>query len=94
MNVYNRCSGKTKCMYFMIKDEKCFEKYMAIWEKVSNIMKKVNSELMYNKSHLKAEKRCNTKESFHCYQIPVTLFDSVYGKDENYYPKVFFKIYS
>ena len=37
---------KTKYMYFMIKDENFFDKYMAIWKKVSNIIiKKINSEI-------------------------------------------------
>ena len=40
------------------------DKYMTIWEKVGNVTKKINSELIYNKKYLKAEKRFNTKESF------------------------------
>ena len=52
MSIYKRYSDKTKCMYFMIKDEKIFDKYVTIWEKVSNIIKK-NSELIYNKEYLK-----------------------------------------
>ena len=65
MSIYKRYSDKTKCMYFMIRDENFFDKYMTIWEKLSNIIKKtLNSELMYNKEYLKAEKRFNTKESF------------------------------
>ena len=40
------------------------DKYMTIWGKVSNITKKINSELIYNKKYLTAEKRFNTKESF------------------------------
>ena len=36
------------------------------------------------------KKKFNTKESFHCFYIPVILIDSVYRKDENSYPKVFF----
>ena len=39
MSIYKRCSDKTKCMYFMIKDEKK-DKYMTIWEEVSNITKR------------------------------------------------------
>ena len=35
-----RYSDKTKCMDFMIKDKKNFDKYMKIWETVSNIIKK------------------------------------------------------
>ena len=30
MSIYKRYSGKTKCMYFMIKDENIFDKYMTI----------------------------------------------------------------
>ena len=34
-------------MYFFIKDEKFFDKFMTIWEKVSNIIiKKIKSELI------------------------------------------------
>ena len=29
-------------MYFIIKEEKAFDKYNEIWEKVSNIIKKIN----------------------------------------------------
>ena len=48
MSVSKRYSDKTKCMYFMIKDEIFFDKYMKICEKVSNIIKQINSELIYN----------------------------------------------
>ena len=36
--------------------EKNVDKCMAIWGKVSNIIKNINSELMYNKKYLKAGK--------------------------------------
>ena len=37
---------------------------MTIWEKVSKmITKRFNSQLIYNKKYLKAEKRFNTKIS-------------------------------
>ena len=64
MSIDRRYSDKTKCMYFMTKDEKNFDKYRAVWEKVSNIIKKTfNSELIYNnKKYLQAEKSFNTKE--------------------------------
>ena len=42
MSIYKRYFDKTKCMYFMIKDGNIFDKYMKIWEKVSNIIKKEN----------------------------------------------------
>ena len=48
---------RIELMYFMIKYEIFFDKYMTIWEKVSNTIKrKFNSELIYNKKYLKAEK--------------------------------------
>ena len=62
---------------------------MTIWEKVSNMIKNNNRELIYNEKYLKAEKSLNTKESFQCFYIPVILFDSVGRTDGNYYPKVF-----
>ena len=40
MSIYKRYSDRTRCMYFMIKDEILFDKYMTIWEKVSNIIKR------------------------------------------------------
>ena len=30
---------KNNCMYFMIKEEKSFDKYNEIWQKVSSIIK-------------------------------------------------------
>ena len=38
MSIYERYFDKTKCMYFTIKDEKLFDKYMKITEKVSNMI--------------------------------------------------------
>ena len=40
MSIYKRNSYKTRSMYFLIKDEKCLQKYNEICEKVSNIIKK------------------------------------------------------
>ena len=65
MSIYKRYFDKTKGMYFMIKDEKIFDKNK----------KKNYSELIYNKKYLKAEKKFNTKESFLCFYIPVLLVD-------------------
>ena len=72
----------------MINNRKVFDKFNEIW-KVSNFIKKINSELVYNKKYIKRENKINTKESLQCFYIPVMLIDSVYRKDENYYPKVF-----
>ena len=41
MSIYKRYSDKTKCMYFIINHEDFFDKHITIWEKVSNIIKKV-----------------------------------------------------
>ena len=38
MIIYSRYSYMNKCMYFMIKDENIFDKYVIILEKVSNII--------------------------------------------------------
>ena len=65
MSTYKRYSDKTRYLYFMIEDKKSFDKYMTIWEKVSNIIKtNFNSEPVYNKFYLKTEKRFNTEKSF------------------------------
>ena len=40
ISIYKRYSDKTKCIYFMIKDEKYFDKYRKILGKVSIIIKK------------------------------------------------------
>ena len=39
MRIYKRYSDKSKCMYFMIKDEEKVVKYLIILQIVSNIMK-------------------------------------------------------
>ena len=57
----------TECIYFMIKEENVFDKYMEILEKVSNIIKKSNSELIYSKKYLITKKTFNAKESFQCF---------------------------
>ena len=38
---YRKYSDQTKYMYFMIEDENFFDKYMTIWEKVTNIKKQI-----------------------------------------------------
>ena len=45
MSIYGRDCDKTKCMYFLIKDENIFDKYSEIQEKVSNIIKKLIENL-------------------------------------------------
>ena len=103
MSAYRKDFGKTKCMFFFIKDEKLLEKYNEIWKKVSNIIKKeFDSKPVYNEKYIKTKiKSCNEKlnTNFHNNEIPkegsqciclsVILIDSVYKKDKNYYPQVF-----
>ena len=49
LNAYRMHLDETECMYFMIKEEKVFDKYMEIWGKVSNIIKKHNSFFIQQK---------------------------------------------
>ena len=49
MSIYKRYSDKTKCIDFVMKVEKVFDKYLKIYEEVSIIIKEINSELVYNK---------------------------------------------
>ena len=61
MSIYKRYLDKTKCMYFMIKDEKNFKKNVKTTEKASSLIKsKFNSAFLYNKRYL------NTKENVLC----------------------------
>ena len=58
----------TKCVYLMIKEEKAFDKYMEIWEKVHNIIKiKINSELIYSKKYLIVKKHSTQKKVFYVF---------------------------
>ena len=81
---------------FFIKDEKLFEKYNKIWEKVSNIIRKeFDSKPVYNEKYLKTKiksynGKINTnfhnnkipKEGSQCICLSVMLIDSVYRKDK------------
>ena len=55
-NAYRIDLDETECMSFLMKDKAFLEIYNEIWEKVSNKIKKINCELIYNKKYLKAEK--------------------------------------
>ena len=48
---------ETECMHFMIKEGKVFQKCMEIWGEVINLIKKFNSELMYSKKQVIANKK-------------------------------------
>ena len=54
LSTCRRDFDKTKCMSFLIKDEKLFEKHNEMWEKVSNIIKKeFDSKPVWNEKYLK-----------------------------------------
>ena len=59
----------------LMKDKEFLEQYNEIWDKVTDItIKKIYNELIYNKKHLRAEKKsCNenidTKECSQCIQF-------------------------
>ena len=58
---YKRYSHKSQPMYFMMKCKKIFDKYMIVWENVSNIIKKINGQLLYNRKYLKTEKKIHKR---------------------------------
>ena len=53
MSSYRIDFDETESTYFMIKEEKFFDKYMKIWEKVTNIIQKlmVNLYIVKNVSN-------------------------------------------
>ena len=56
MSSFRSDFDKTKCVPFLIKDEKLLEKYNKIWKKVSNIIKKeFDSNSVYNEKCIKSE---------------------------------------
>ena len=103
MSAYRRCFDKTKCMFFLIKNEKLLEKYNKICKKVSNIInKEFDSKPVYNEKYLKTKIKSydgKIKTSFHNIKIPkegshcicpsVIMIDSAYRKDRDYYSQVF-----
>ena len=56
MIIYKRNFDENKRIYFLMKEENVFIKYMEILEQVSNIIKsEINTELKYGKKYLKDE---------------------------------------
>ena len=49
MSVYRRYFDKTKCMYFLKKDEYFFVNIMKFGKNLAILLKKINRELIYNK---------------------------------------------
>ena len=84
----------------------CQRNITKFWKKSATLTKKFDSKPVYNGKYLKTKiKSYNGKinTNFHNNKIPqegsqcsclsVMLIDSVYRKDESYYPQVFFKEY-
>ena len=56
MSAYRKNFDKTKCMSFLIKDEKLLKKYNEILKKISNIFKKeFGSKPAYNEKYVKTK---------------------------------------
>ena len=91
MSAHRRDCDKTKCMSFMIKDQKFLEEYNKIWDKVSNIIdEEFDSKPVYN-GKIKKNFHNNKvkKEGSQCLCLSVILIDSVYKKEKDYYHQVF-----
>ena len=72
---------------------------MKITEKVGNIKNKSDNELKKKKEKKKKQKKpkkhthTHTKGAFQCLYALIILTDSIYRKDESYYPIVFLEKY-
>ena len=77
VSVYRIDFDENECLYFMIKEEKVFDKYMEMWDKV-------NSELMCSKKYLTDKQHSTKKKAFYrkVIPVPVLLIDSIYREDE------------
>ena len=69
-------------------------KLMKCGKKSTIASKKFNREPAHNKKYLKTKikfykGKISTKKGAPCMYISIMLIDSVYRKDENYYPQVF-----
>ena len=67
------------------------EKSSKHYQKKEN--KELKREPICNKKYLKAEKN-HYKKGFHCICKRLILIDSVYKKNENYYPRMFLEKYN
>ena len=81
MIIYKTNFDENRCIYFLIKEEKSFIKYMENLEKVRNIIKnKFNSAFIYSKKYLKAGKKQNTKGGIQYLYAPVILIQFIEKK--------------
>ena len=63
MSAYRRDFDKTKCMPFLIKDDKILKKYNEIWEKVTTIIyKEFSGNPVYNEKFIKTKIKVYNKK--------------------------------
>ena len=104
-SAYVKCyDGQTKWVYFLIEDDDLLEKYNAIWDKVSAVIKKeFDNHHGCNKEYLKTiikyhgdkvtdfyDKKISKIDSSHSCLAVISL-DLVFKKDVSYHPQVFLK---
>ena len=88
----------------LVKDEKFLKKYLKIWNKIKNLIKKeLNSEPVYNDKYIKTKikiynDKVNTnfqhnkipKDDEYCACLSVILLDSIFvNSNKEYYPQIF-----
>ena len=70
MSAYRRNFDKTKCMYFLLKDEKLLEKYNEVWKKVSNIIKnEFDRKFVCDEKYLKTKIKSYNEKSTQMFLI-------------------------
>ena len=70
MSGHRRDFDKTKCMSFLIKDEKLLQKYNEIWKKVSNIIEQdFDSTPVCNKKYIKLKQNLTMQKSAQLFTI-------------------------
>ena len=55
MNGYVKGFDDNKCMSLLVHDDEVLKKYNKIWDKISNLLKRVNSETVYNDKYIKTK---------------------------------------
>ena len=81
MSANRRDFDKSKCISFLIKDDKLLEKYNEVWEKVSNIIEKeFDSNPVYIGKYIKTEIKVYNKKiktNFHDNKMPKESLECV-----------------
>ena len=99
----NHYIGKTKRIYFFIKDDNLLNKHSTIWDKISvDVKVELNSEPVYNKKMLKTKPKFYGNQTIYFHSDEVPKVNSSYTclvvislnftfVDEKYYQQVFFR---